>query len=120
MANEDALMETVNIALTNGSDWLSVQDRDRAYTSQPHTYHGERGKTLLNGITYRDVFDCFVIGMFLASDTPEDERGSIYALDVQNIDLVAAAQCMSCELEKRQGIYPNVPKLEFESSQEDK
>ena len=35
-------------------------DRDRPYDGQPHTDAGERGRTMVEGLTMRDVVDCFV------------------------------------------------------------
>ena len=46
-------------------------DRDRPYNGQPHTDHGERGKTEIKGLTMRDVVDCMVQG-FLASSCDEE------------------------------------------------
>ena len=90
-------------------------DRERPYNGQPHTDHGERGKTLVDGLTMRDVMDCFVMGV-LAADGRSDEvdagvwrYGDVY--NVGDIDLIAAAQNMSCYIEKMMGIYPNVPKI---------
>jgi len=41
-------------------DSAFTMDRDRAYNGQLHTDCGERGKTLVEGLTMRDVSDCFV------------------------------------------------------------
>ena len=95
--------------------------RDRPYDGQPHTSEGIRGKTLVEGLTMRDVADCMAIGLLEASGIPElqdaAERGiwtynDLYKLE--DFDPVAAIQCMGCNLEKMMGIYPNVPKLHFE------
>lgn len=97
----------------NPSDYRTALDRDRPYNGQPHTDLGERGKTELKGITFRDVRDCFVIAAFLASPQgyPEERRGSIYDLDLNDIDPIAWSQNLACELERRMGIFPNVPEL---------
>jgi hypothetical protein len=95
--------------------------RDRPYNGQPHTQEGERGKTLVEGLTMRDVADCMAIGLLQVSGIPElydaVERGvwtykDLYKLE--DFDPVAAIQCMGCQLEKMMGIYPNVPELIFE------
>lgn len=36
--------------------------RKRKYTGQPHTDYGKRGKTLVEGLTMRDICDCYVRG----------------------------------------------------------
>ena len=91
---------------------LYYLDRNRPYNGQPHTDQGERGKTELQGLTYRDVHDCVLLGMFLASGlTMSEWPNSVYDLSLGEMDPVAIAQNVSCELERRQGIYPNVPPL---------
>lgn len=95
--------------------------RDRPYNGQPHTYEGERGKTLVEGLTMRDVCDCMAIGLLDASGIPElqdaADRGvwtynDLYKLE--DFDPVAAIQNMACRIEMMMGIFPNVPKLVFE------
>jgi len=39
---------------------MNNMDRNRKYTGQPHTDYGERGKTQVEGLTMRDVCDCFL------------------------------------------------------------
>ena len=93
--------------------------RDRPYTGQSHTSDGERGKTLIEGLTMRDLQDCFVIGLLRASGIPE-----LYSKAISNtwlkkdvydipmdIDPIAACQNMLCEVEKMMGIYPNTPEV---------
>lgn len=92
------------------SDYRSHLDRDRPYRGQPHTYDGERGKTEVRGVTFRDVSDCFIIAAFQAAGVPEEKRGSAYELDLNSIDIIAWAQNLSCNIEKCMGIYPNVPR----------
>lgn len=95
------------------SDWYSATRRDRPYSGQPHTDHGRRGETLVKGLTFRDVRDCFILGCFLASGLSKDEwPQSAYDLPWDDMDIVAVAQNMSCEMERRMGIFPNVPPLE--------
>ncbi len=38
-------------------------DRDRPYDGQPWTCYGERGKTEVKGITFRDMKDCLIMAM---------------------------------------------------------
>jgi hypothetical protein len=46
--------------------------RDRPYDGQPQTGQGERGKTLVTGLTMRDISDCFVKGLLLAQPPAND------------------------------------------------
>jgi hypothetical protein len=109
-------------------------DRDRPYNGQPHTDQGERGKTLVAGLTMRDIADCIVQGLLAASpnseiqnktveisDDPDIGKGTKYASkntwgyqDVYNIgdvDPLAAVQNAMCFVEHMMGIFPNVPGL---------
>ncbi len=38
-------------------------DRERPYNGQMHTDYGERGKTLVQGLTFRDIKDCLIMAM---------------------------------------------------------
>lgn len=94
------------------TDLITRMQRDRPYDGQAHTDDGERGRTPLDGLTYRDVFDAFVIGAYEASGLPyEDYPESIYDLPWDDMDPIAVAQCQSVILEQRAGIFPNVPPL---------
>lgn len=92
---------------------------DRPYDGQPHTDQGERGKTLVEGLTMRDICDCYVLGFLMATDRMGlAESGTATYNDVYeaqegdpDFDPIAAMQNMMCEIEKRMGIYPNVPEL---------
>ena len=101
--------------------------RDRPYNGQPHTDTGERGRTEVKGITFRDLRDCYIRAWCLSmgaehpSNMPyynEAQKGESAALceeDVYklkgNADRMAVFQNFSCEVEKLMGIYPNVPPL---------
>ena len=100
--------------------------RDRPYTGQPHTDTGERGKTEIKGVTFRDLRDAFIRAVFLAghhiAPAQYDEackgelatlcENDLYGLDLNQLDPVAVIQNLSCEVEKLMGIYPNVPSLQ--------
>lgn len=107
--------------------------RDRPYNGQPHTDTGERGRTEINGITYRDLRDCFIRAVLLSTGAEvigtKDMRpyyeeackgenatlceNDLYGFNLDKLDPMAIFQNLSCEVEKLMGIYPNVPKLTF-------
>ena len=106
--------------------------RDRPYNGQPHTDTGERGKTEIKGITFRDLRDCFIRAIFLSTGAEtisgKDMRplyeeackgedavlceNDLYGWDLNQLDPIAVAQNLSCEVERVMGIFPNVPPLE--------
>lgn len=99
--------------------------RDREYRGQPHTDHGERGRTEIRGITFRDLRDAYVRAWFLASGHLHPEKyqeackgedanlseADLFGWNLDDVDPVAVAQNLSCEIERLMGIYPNVPEL---------
>lgn len=84
-------------------------DRNRPYSGQSHTDEGERGKTLVEGLTMRDVADCMVVGFLEASGSyPENPtRNDMYAVS-QLPSPGAAITCAMCNIEKMMGIFPNI------------
>ncbi len=97
-----------------GSGAYSLE-RARPYDGQPHTDGGTRGKTLVEGLTKRDVADCFVLA-FLSCAGMEREcpiRDDLYSIpDLNELDPGAVIQNAVCNIEKMMGIFPNIPKLE--------
>ena len=124
MADENEAVKRVVKAIDDGVYALSDHgiDPHRPYDGQPHTDQGERGKTLVSGLTYRDVADCFVRGWLYSSDkghsvaeTGELTYNDIYELGGEcEVDPLAVMKNMLVEMERRQGIYPNVPRLQPE------
>ena len=94
------------------SDYLTAAlDPDRPYAGQSHTDNGVRGQTVVSGLTFRDLKDCFIVGAFHSSGLlPEEYPKTIFELSWESIDPIAVWQNMSCEIERRMGIYPNIPK----------
>lgn len=105
--------------------------RDRPYNGQPQTSTGFRGSTVINGITFRDLRDCFIRAMLLSSfeiSTPGlyDEackgeaatlcENDLYGWDLNKLDPMAVCQNLACEIEKLMGIYPNVATLSIKDS----
>lgn len=90
-------------------------DPKRPYDGQPWTDQGERGRVFVNGLTFRDIMDCFVIGWLEASgrsgllETGDASYNDMYGHDDSNIDPLAVAQEMTCAIEKRMGLWPNWP-----------
>ena len=104
----------IAIRATDGSSAWS-NDRERPYDGQPHTDSGERGKTIVEGLTMRDIVDCYVRGYLYSCpdgyDRAESGKWTWNSLhEVEDIpDPMAVAQNMSVEIEKMMGIFPNVP-----------
>lgn len=86
-------------------------DPTRDYDGQPHTDYGERGRTEIKGLTFRDLRDCFMKACYLSSGLhPKDWPGRVYDLPWNEMDIIAVAQNLSCEVERFMGVYPNVPR----------
>ena len=49
-------------------------ERDRPYIGQPHTTIGIRGSMLVEGLTTRDLMDCYIRGVVLSYPVT-DESG---------------------------------------------
>ena len=96
----------------NPSDYLSAaMNAKRPYNGQPWTDTGERGKQLVEGLTMRDIRDCFVVAAFHSAGLgPSEYPESVYQLPWGEIDPLAHAQNLTCEIERRMGIFPNIPK----------
>lgn len=110
--------------------------RDRPYNGRPHTYTGERGKTEIKGITFRDLRDCFIRAILLSTGAEtisgKDMRplyeeackgedavlceNDLYGWDWNQLDPMAVFQNFSCEVERMTGIFPNVPGLKSEGA----
>lgn len=96
-------------------------DSKRPYNGQSHTDAGIRGKTLVEGLTMRDVADCFARALFLSGGiTPQyikAKKGDgcqlsnrdMYDVDLAHIDPGAWQNSLTCEIEKMMGIFPNLP-----------
>lgn len=108
-------------------------DPDRPFNGQPHTDQGERGKTEIKGIRYRDLADAVCKAWIdAAGHTIEDEQlrdelrqraddgtlnyNDLYELECGDVDPVALIQSVCCRVEKLMGIYPNVPRLRADVS----
>jgi len=110
----------------NSQGMNDIMWRNRPYKGQLHTNYGERGKTEVRGITFRDLHDAFVLAAFDAGNDQLNEEqnerrrqgrmslNEIYKLDLNKLDPIAWEQNMSIRVEKMMGIYPNVPPLHVE------
>ena len=102
-----------------------LTDSNRPFTGQAHTDQGERGKTEIKGIRFRDLADCVIKAMvdsLMFTITNEKERdmwerrledgtlnyNDVYELDFNQIDPIALVQNISCRVEMAMGIYPNL------------
>jgi len=114
-------------------------DRERPYNGQPWTSDGERGRTLVEGLTMRDVADCIVQGFLTASTSEELQQKTveiskdkdigigtkyaakntwrhddIYQVVLEDMDPGAVIKSAMCFIEYYMGIFPNLPKLNHE------
>lgn len=102
------------------SDLLTALDRSRPYNGQPWTDSGIRGKTEVNGLTMRDLRDCYIRGCYDSSGlAPKDYPKTIFGLNWENIDPMAVFQNMSCWIERYMGIFPNIPPLKENFTEEE-
>lgn len=97
--------------------------RDRPYYGQPHTSTGQRGATEIQGITFRDLRDCYIRAICQSAYPQHDdlrreaEKGEsaalcendVYRFDFSALDPMAIFNNLACEVEKIMGIYPNAP-----------
>lgn len=96
--------------------------RDRPYNGQSHTDTGIRGQTFVEGLTMRDITDCYKRAVALSAGhvAPDayqeaDEGGldfDLYSIDISQLDPGAISQNLTCEIERMMGIFPNLPELE--------
>ncbi len=85
-------------------------DRNRPYDGQSHTDQGERGKTLVEGLTMRDVADCIVMGYLGASAFSTDNPTYNHMYEVaEDPTPLAIIHNTMCAIEKMMGIFPNIP-----------
>lgn len=105
--------------------------RNRPFDGQPQAFEGMRGATEITGITFRDLYDCFIRAVLLSTGAGEIDgvdmlprydqatRGELaelnendlYGFNLDQLDPVAICQNLCCEVERAMGIFPNVPKL---------
>ncbi|TXH46163.1 MAG: hypothetical protein E6Q97_30130 [Desulfurellales bacterium] len=114
----DPLADTLSRALGDieGASYFRW-DRDRPYNGQPWTVFGESGKTIISGLTERDIADCFVRGLMdcMGVDQPElrdiaDRAvwGNMYDVrDLNRVDPGAWVQNALIRMEEMMGIRPD-------------
>lgn len=100
---------------------MSQLHSKRPYDGQSHTDAGIRGKTLVEGLTMRDITDCFARALFLSSgpgplydkaDKGDSCRLTVHdthQIDLNKVSPVAWSQNLTCEIERMMGIFPNLP-----------
>lgn len=116
------IIESIERKMSRANGEYSGNLRDRPYDGQPWTDQGIRGKTEINGITFRDLTDCICAAILTCSMQPELQRlvpdcesseigewtrGDVYSVDTGVIDPLALAQTVACLVEKYMGIFPN-------------
>jgi hypothetical protein len=93
-------MENFNGMISKVLDRGDARDPNRPYNGQSWTDDGERGKHFVGGLTMRDVKDCLLIA---AEELTGEKDPSL-----EGMDLIVLASAMTCEIEKRMGIFPNI------------
>ena len=87
-----------------------VLDRNRPYNGQPWTSDGERGQTVVQGLTMRDIRDCLILAFYSSAPNVEEiHPQSVEDLPLAEMSLEAISQNLACWLERYMGIFPNVP-----------
>ena len=100
-----------------------TMDRNRPYDGQIHTECGERGKTIVDGLTMRDIADCMVKAILECGHIYREQPiyDDAYKIDFGDIDPIAVVKHTCCNIEKMMGIFPNVPEIKYEDpKKEDK
>ena len=87
-----------------------VLDRNRSYNGQPWTSDGERGQTMVQGLTMRDIRDCLILAFYSSAPLAETPPESLENLPLSEMSLEAISQNLVCWLERYMGIFPNLPK----------
>ena len=85
-------------------------DKDRPYDGQSQTDSGIRGKTVVVGLTMRDIADCIVKGFLTCGGNYRENPiyDDVYEIELDDIDPIAVVQTAMCNVEKMMGIYPNI------------
>ena len=86
-----------------------VLNRNRPYSGQPWTDSGERGQTVVHGLTMRDVRDCLILAFYDSVPPNYDRTRPLEELPLAEMCLEAISQNLCCWLERYMGIFPNVP-----------
>ena len=117
-------MDDLGDMISDLSDGLTHPDRP--FTGQAHTQQGERGKTEVRGIRFRDRADCavraFVDSCCEVGDEMRQRRddgtlnyNDLFTLDIDEMDPLAFIQNLGVQVEKSMGIWPNIPTSDLEN-----
>lgn len=110
-------MDDLNDLIVGMSDHQT--NASRPFTGQSHTDQGERGKTEVKGIRFRDLADCAVRAFVDSCPDVSDELrkrrddgtlnyNDLFTFNMDEMDPVAFIQNLGCQVEKMMGIFPNV------------
>lgn len=86
-----------------------VLDRNRPYNGQGWTSDGERGQTIVKGLTFRDIRDCLILAFYDSRPPDCDSPKSVEDLPLHDMSLEAISQNLCCWIERYMGIFPNIP-----------
>lgn len=80
--------------LSRGTAMQHFMVIDRPYVGQPQTNEGDRGKIEVQGVTFRDVYDCIALAFGRSSGLPDSQWQTmeIYELQVSEMDPIAICQ----------------------------
>lgn len=99
-------------------------ERNRPYTGKPWRSSGIRGSQKIEGITFRDLRDCFIRAICLSAganseknmayyrEAEKGERAALCEADIYELDgevgFMPVFSNMLCEVEKLMDIFPNI------------
>jgi len=86
-----------------------ILDRNRPYDGQLWTDNGERGRTMVQGVTMRDVHDCLILAFYDSVPPNYDRSRPLEDLPLAEMSLEAISQNLGCWLERYMGMFPNLP-----------
>lgn len=120
-SDRDTMVESLQAAIVKTLG--GTTNAERPFAGQPHTMQGDRGRNEVSGLNFRDISDCLVRAMAWSANDQLTEEAiaridkdqftyqELFDINFNDTDPVAIIQNLCVEIEKRMGIYPNVPQL---------
>lgn len=85
-----------------------VLNRNRPYNGQRWTSDGARGKTIVKGLTKRDIRDCLILAFYDSRPPDCPPPKEVEELPLENMSLEAISQNLCCWIERYMGIFPDL------------